>query len=803
MYWNKRFLLIIALLFVVFGNVLAQSPYRIRLADSTYAAQLRGVTGTRTAGITITGTYKSNFRAHQFNVTTTGRYDLYIDATGTGSSYSKDAIWSGSVGKSVIGKTDLERTVSLGVYADPDSNAQMDTQAYEDGSVTLVKLADEVLAYVATGGDFNSDSLRNMVGDSVAALSADGVTITNSGGTFRQVVFADTAALKAVAGSAGNRVVLKQLASGDADGGGQFIWKTSGYAAKPGAVYPASGGAWVRKEYAVDTTYFELDWIGARTDTEVETAIKRMADGSTIVFGEGFYTGDINLNGATAPDSLTFRGQGIFRTISTGGMQALDFQGLTIQDMSFLRTASGDVMQFGASTNDSTFVIDLTLRNLMLGGSGKSTTDHLILAQRGGKCSFENIQGYGGSNLIAARARDLYFNNIIGSSDINYVITAKASDATGLDDGNNARLRVSNISVPTGSVGVFVHGAGGYTFSEGTITNVVGEPGSKSPVTIWTDGTTDGYVKNITVSNSIGRDVSGNGFVNYGGDNIIFANCIIDSCSGDAFTTVNNTLGAPTREYGYGLIARKVGNNIWSGSWSHIQVNDTTYVNNGKQILGPVNFATEIYTNFPERQVLRGSSLGSTQGNLVPISEVRGLVSSNLGVVTGLYRHHSGGAYNTASIRDWLAVDGTGRDASQVWRELGFNSAFQSYWATGKGGTEWMSIYNGLVNIGGRLTPGNVPSLVSVAHANPVVTITDPDINLHTVGVTEGADSAAIQFDARTQVGHSVPTFSMSDGVGNKMTLSPEFQTSITPADSTNIKIVINGVTYWIRVRRE
>ena len=141
MYWNKRLLLIVALLFVVFGNVLAQSPYRIRLADSTYAAQLRGVTGTRTAGITITGTYKSNFRAHQFNVTTTGRYDLYIDATGTGSSYTKDAVWSGTVGKSVTGKTDLERTVSLGVYADPDSNAQIDTQGYEDLSVTAPKLA--------------------------------------------------------------------------------------------------------------------------------------------------------------------------------------------------------------------------------------------------------------------------------------------------------------------------------------------------------------------------------------------------------------------------------------------------------------------------------------------------------------------------------------------------------------------------------------------------------------------------------------------------------------------------------------
>lgn len=271
MYWNKRFLLIIALLFVVFGNVLAQSPYRIRLADSTYAAQLRGVTGTRTAGITITGTYKSNFRAHQFNVTTTGRYDLYIDATGTGSSYSKDAVWSGTVGKTVTGKTDLERTVSLGVYADPDSNAQIDTQGYENGSVTLVKLADEVLAYVATGGSFTSDSLRDMVGDSVNALSADGVTVLNDG-TLKQKVIANTTVLQTL--SADSVGMTVQLANGQ-----QWTYYDSTYtegiiALNSGTV----GKQWIRPEVLEGSSVIKSDWLGLTRETDETATIQDALD---------------------------------------------------------------------------------------------------------------------------------------------------------------------------------------------------------------------------------------------------------------------------------------------------------------------------------------------------------------------------------------------------------------------------------------------------------------------------------------------------------------------------------------------
>lgn len=74
----------------------------IRLPDSGYTAQLRGVTGTITAGITINGSYNADWDAHVFQVETSGLYELWVDPAG-GSTYSKDSIWSGSYGKVKLG----------------------------------------------------------------------------------------------------------------------------------------------------------------------------------------------------------------------------------------------------------------------------------------------------------------------------------------------------------------------------------------------------------------------------------------------------------------------------------------------------------------------------------------------------------------------------------------------------------------------------------------------------------------------------------------------------------------------------
>ena len=83
-----------------------QTVYRIRLSSSSYSAQLRGVTGTVTAGISLTGVYSSTYRAHEFQVSVTGAYELYIDELG-GSSYSEDTNWDDGLTGKVIYGSDL------------------------------------------------------------------------------------------------------------------------------------------------------------------------------------------------------------------------------------------------------------------------------------------------------------------------------------------------------------------------------------------------------------------------------------------------------------------------------------------------------------------------------------------------------------------------------------------------------------------------------------------------------------------------------------------------------------------------
>jgi len=76
--------------------------FRIRLPQSTYSAQLRGVAGTRTEGQTIQGVYNATYDMHEFAVTVTGRYELWVDVNG-GSNYSKDSGWGGLDGKILPG----------------------------------------------------------------------------------------------------------------------------------------------------------------------------------------------------------------------------------------------------------------------------------------------------------------------------------------------------------------------------------------------------------------------------------------------------------------------------------------------------------------------------------------------------------------------------------------------------------------------------------------------------------------------------------------------------------------------------
>lgn len=101
--------------------------------------------------------------------------------------------------------------------------------------------------------------IMTVISDST--VSADGVTIANSGGTFIQKVFADTTALKAAVGAQGNVVVLKQISGSNTNGGGLFVWKTTG-TADGGSTFAGSGGYWVRLEKILDDTRHRPQWWG-------------------------------------------------------------------------------------------------------------------------------------------------------------------------------------------------------------------------------------------------------------------------------------------------------------------------------------------------------------------------------------------------------------------------------------------------------------------------------------------------------------------------------------------------------------
>lgn len=145
---------IFLLLIIVPFLLLAQSvPYRIVMPGSTYSAQLRGVSGTRTSGLTITGGYSSTFKAHVFIVSVEGRYNLYYDASG-GSTYTLDTGWSGSYGK-YISVGDFQEAIDTDNdnKVDQIDNNAVTTSSILDSNVTLPKLSTAAYNYIGSGGN--------------------------------------------------------------------------------------------------------------------------------------------------------------------------------------------------------------------------------------------------------------------------------------------------------------------------------------------------------------------------------------------------------------------------------------------------------------------------------------------------------------------------------------------------------------------------------------------------------------------------------------------------------------------------
>jgi hypothetical protein len=159
---KKLFILMALIVFFAIDAFGQSIPYRIRMASSSYTAQLRGKTATRTAGLTIQGSYSTTFNAHEFVVTKDGYYDLWFDAAG-GTNYVKDAAWSGSAGK----------YVSSGYFDDAiDTDLDYKVDQIDDGAVALSNLSAAALAYIGSGGN-----VTNNADDSTIAVNGSDSTL--------------------------------------------------------------------------------------------------------------------------------------------------------------------------------------------------------------------------------------------------------------------------------------------------------------------------------------------------------------------------------------------------------------------------------------------------------------------------------------------------------------------------------------------------------------------------------------------------------------------------------------------------
>ena len=140
------------------GKAAAQVPYRIRLSDSTYTAQLRGVVGTRTASEAVNGAWSTTYKLHEFDVTVTGRYQLYVDPAG-GTSYVLVSSWGKTNGKHIPGYDQATFWENIS-----DSTNQLLSTGIGDTSVATAKLkADAVTTVKITDSTVTMPKLSTTV----------------------------------------------------------------------------------------------------------------------------------------------------------------------------------------------------------------------------------------------------------------------------------------------------------------------------------------------------------------------------------------------------------------------------------------------------------------------------------------------------------------------------------------------------------------------------------------------------------------------------------------------------------------
>lgn len=165
---------------------------KIPLASELYKAQLRGVSGTPTAGTTAQGVYNSTDKLFHFPIPVLGRYKLYIDVTGAGSSYILDAVWSTPDGRSLNDAQSIDALSSFSQHlvAGQVGNDGIQNSAISANKVDITTFNNNQFRYddnlipfweIKPGG-LTADLLDNSILNNW--LPGDGVTIDTAGGNY-------------------------------------------------------------------------------------------------------------------------------------------------------------------------------------------------------------------------------------------------------------------------------------------------------------------------------------------------------------------------------------------------------------------------------------------------------------------------------------------------------------------------------------------------------------------------------------------------------------------------------------------
>ena len=199
---------------------------------------------------------------------------------------------------------DTSQDTSLGAltFATGSDGRYYRTTAIPTGTYTLKYLSGGT--YYSIAGhvgvkitDWSLSELREIVGDSVAALSADGVTVLNDG-TLKQKVFPTTAALSlASADSVGMTAVVKDNgvfmyddSSAYEDGNNYLAASTAGYQWKRLSYFDNT----FTNNYLRDNEYFYRDAIKQNTQKHFHAAPSYNRNANEIIKGSPFLTSTIS-----------------------------------------------------------------------------------------------------------------------------------------------------------------------------------------------------------------------------------------------------------------------------------------------------------------------------------------------------------------------------------------------------------------------------------------------------------------------------------------------------------------------------